>query len=84
MHHAIDDQYELTGIRTTLAALHFELTLIRLSHLLRKANFNPGQARNERAQAQMRDTYGVGVIIVHDPRTRNGFRVLTAYPRNEE
>jgi hypothetical protein len=30
----------------------------------------------------MRDTYGVGVIIVHDPRTPRGYRVQTAYPRN--
>jgi hypothetical protein len=30
----------------------------------------------------MRDTYGVGVVIVHDPRTSRGYRVQTAYPRN--
>jgi hypothetical protein len=30
----------------------------------------------------MRDTYGVGVIIVHDPRTSRGYRVQTAYPTN--
>ncbi|GAB1716639.1 MAG: hypothetical protein NTAFB05_16810 [Nitrobacter sp.] len=30
-----------------------------------------------------RDTYGVGVSIVHDPRAARGFSVITAYPRNE-
>jgi hypothetical protein len=31
----------------------------------------------------MRDTYGVGVFIVHDPSNARGFRVHTAYPRND-
>lgn len=31
----------------------------------------------------LRDTYGVGVSIVHDPRAARGFSVITAYPRNE-
>lgn len=30
----------------------------------------------------MRETYGVDVIIVHDPRAENGFRVLSAFPAN--
>jgi hypothetical protein len=36
-----------------------------------------------RAQHYIRDTYGVGVVIVHDPRSRNGFTVQTAYPRQD-
>jgi hypothetical protein len=31
----------------------------------------------------VRDTYGVGVEIRHDPRIGRGYRVLTAYPRND-
>jgi hypothetical protein len=34
------------------------------------------------AQPYMRDTYGVGIVIVHDPRSPNGFRIQSAYPRN--
>ena len=37
-------------------------------------------APNERSQAYIRDTYGVGVNIVHDRRSPKGFRVQTAYP----
>jgi hypothetical protein len=35
------------------------------------------------ASAYLRDTYGVGVLIVHDPTARNGYRIVTAYPRND-
>ena len=31
----------------------------------------------------MRTTYGVGVAIAHDPHTKRGYRVITAYPRND-
>lgn len=41
--------------------------------------YRPG----ERASPYLRDTYGVGVVIVHDPNASNGFRVITAYPRND-
>ncbi|WP_274531968.1 hypothetical protein [Nitratireductor pacificus] len=34
-------------------------------------------------QPYLRDTYGVGVYIVHDDKVRKGLRVHTAYPRNE-
>ena len=36
-----------------------------------------------RLDPYLRDTYGVGVYILHDPRSKNGFRVDTAYPRND-
>lgn len=36
-----------------------------------------------RAQPYIRDTFGVGVSILHDPSTSNGFRVVRAYPRND-
>ena len=32
--------------------------------------------------AYLRDTYEVGVYIIHDPRSPRGYRVRTAYPRN--
>ncbi|MCD2177799.1 RNase A-like domain-containing protein [Rhizobium sp. C1] len=32
----------------------------------------------------IRQTYGVGVHIVHDPRRQNGSYVNTAYPRNDD
>lgn len=35
------------------------------------------------AAPYLRDPYGVGVSIVHDPRASRGYSVVTAYPRNE-
>ena len=40
-------------------------------------------ARTPRSEPYVRNTSGVGVLIAHDPRSRNGFRVITAYPRND-
>ena len=37
-------------------------------------------ALNERSQPYIRDTYGVGIQIVHDKRSPKGFRVQTAFP----
>lgn len=34
-------------------------------------------------QPYMRTTYGVGIYILHDPRSPRGYRVHTAYPRND-
>lgn len=31
----------------------------------------------------MRTTYGVGVYILHEPRNPRGYRIHTAYPRND-
>lgn len=31
----------------------------------------------------MRSTYSVGVVIVNDPSRTRGYRVVTAYPRND-
>lgn len=31
---------------------------------------------------RMRKTYGVGVLIAHDPSNSKGFRIITAYPNN--
>lgn len=36
-----------------------------------------------RLDPYMRTTYGVGVLIRHDPRSPRGYRVHTAYPRND-
>jgi Bacterial CdiA-CT RNAse A domain len=38
---------------------------------------------SEHADPYLRDTYGVGVVIVHDPSTAKGYLVLTAYPRSD-
>ncbi len=38
----------------------------------------------ERRTIFVRRTYGVGVFIYHDKRSPNGFRVHTAYPRNDD
>jgi len=32
------------------------------------------------SQAELRDTYGVRVVIQHDPLARHGFRIITAFP----
>jgi hypothetical protein len=39
-------------------------------------------APTERSQPYMRDTYGVGVVIRHDPLSGKGFGVISAFPRN--
>jgi hypothetical protein len=41
-------------------------------------------APSEHAEPYMRETYGVGVVIEHDPDSREGFVVYSAYPRNPE
>ena len=38
---------------------------------------------NERQQPVLRDTYAVGVRIVHNPWALSGYTVLTAFPLNE-
>ncbi len=38
---------------------------------------------NPDADPYLRNTYGVGVEIRHDPRAGRGYRVFTAYPRND-
>jgi hypothetical protein len=39
-------------------------------------------AKTERSTPYIRDTYGVRVIIVRDPSSPKGYRVLTAFPMN--
>lgn len=34
-------------------------------------------------QPYIRDTFGVGVVIAHDPGSPKGYRIVTAYPRND-
>lgn len=34
------------------------------------------------AQPYMRDTYGVGVVVIRDLQAKNGFRIQSAFPRN--
>ena len=41
-------------------------------------------ARNVREQPTVRPTFGVGVRINYDPVSRNGFTVITSYPRNDD
>jgi hypothetical protein len=35
------------------------------------------------SEPYIRDTFGVGVYIVHDQGIERGFRVISAYPRND-
>jgi hypothetical protein len=35
------------------------------------------------AEPHMRTTYGVGVEIRYDPKSPRGYRIHTAYPRND-
>jgi len=35
------------------------------------------------SEPYMRDTDGVGVLIVHDPRKPRGYSIITAYPRSD-
>lgn len=38
---------------------------------------------NGRTEPYLRSTYGVGVLIMRDPGSKRGYRVHTAYPRND-
>ena len=39
---------------------------------------------NAQGQVTIRDTFNAGVLIVHDDRVPRGYRVKTAYPRNDK
>jgi hypothetical protein len=41
-------------------------------------------APTERSQPSMRETFGVGVVIVHDPGSEKRFRILSAFPINRK
>jgi Bacterial CdiA-CT RNAse A domain len=41
-------------------------------------------ARNVSEQPRIRETTGVGVSIVYDARSKNGFTVISSYPRNDD
>jgi hypothetical protein len=41
-------------------------------------------ARTERSEPQIRETYGVKVVLFRDPLSSKGYRVHTAYPANIE
>lgn len=34
------------------------------------------------SDVRIRKTYSVGVYIIHDPRSKLGYRIVSAYPRN--
>lgn len=51
----------------------------RFGHITGREAYRP----NPDADPVLRNTYGVGVGIVHDARTSRGYRVYTAYPRND-
>lgn len=38
---------------------------------------------NDEGVVYVRDTYSVGVFLIHDPNSARGFRVRTAYPRSD-
>ena len=40
-------------------------------------------ATSDISEPYIRVTYGVGVSIVHDPKARRGYSVVSAYPRND-
>jgi hypothetical protein len=39
-----------------------------------------GYIRSPYSQAELRDTYGVKVVIRHDPYSSNGYNIVTAFP----
>jgi hypothetical protein len=40
-------------------------------------------SRNERSEPYLRDTYGVGAVIRHDPGSAGGYRIITAFPKTQ-
>jgi hypothetical protein len=41
-------------------------------------------APSELAEPYLRDTYGVAAFIVHDPTSKDGYTIISSYPRNPE
>ncbi len=39
-----------------------------------------GYVQRTYSQAELRDTYGVKVVIRHDPYSQSGYRIVSAYP----
>ena len=52
----------------------------RFGHITDREAYRPP---NEFAEPYLRNTYSVGVGIRHDPGSVRGYRVYTAYPRND-
>jgi hypothetical protein len=40
-------------------------------------------ARGDRSKPIVRETFGVGVYIRHDPNSPKGYTVISAYPRED-
>jgi HK97 family phage portal protein len=78
-------------VNATLAQNRQRVELVasgQISEAFVKATFDSPTGReayapSERAQPYIRVTHGVGVHIVHNPKDKKGFRVITAYPRND-
>jgi hypothetical protein len=51
----------------------------RFGYITGREAFRP----NPDAEPYLRNTYSVGVLIRHDASTARGYRVITAYPRND-
>jgi hypothetical protein len=71
--HAIVDQVAMGQLREAFVTRQFE--------------FSTGREAcrpDVDAAPYLRDTYGVGVYILHDRRSPRGYRVRTAYPRNDD
>lgn len=56
-----------------------EFVTTRFGYVTGREAFRPSPD----SEPYMRDTFGVGVLIRHDPRSERGYRVITAYPRND-
>jgi hypothetical protein len=56
-----------------------EFVTTRFGYVTGREAFRPDPNTNP----YLRNTYGVGVFIVHDLRSERGYSVITAYPRND-
>ena len=59
--------------------LDHEFITTRFGYVTGREAFRP----SPNSEPYVRDAFGVGVLIRHDPRSERGYRVMTAYPRND-
>lgn len=77
-------------VNSTLAQNQFTVDLVATGVLERKTIISEfgsvtgieAVAANARSQPYIRETYNVGVVIVHDRYSSKGYQILTAFPTN--
>jgi hypothetical protein len=59
-----------------------DLDVKRINAWFKSSTGKEAYAPSARAKPEIRDTWGIAVVLRHDPTARRGFRVISAYPIN--